>query len=362
MRNTMLPQQPLLGANIKTYFKLLLDNEFAIGVRHLPKALYTALVSALASSPLAILEKWNKQKEIEQTPVPIKPIFIIGHWRSGTTFLHYLMAKDSNLAYLNNAQSFCPNYTFYHFDFLKKIINLHLPNKRPMDNMEIAFEYPQEEEFALGNMSGQSCYLWWTFPNKMVEYFEKYALLKNLKEKEYQNLKNTYAHLMQKLSLLNQGKSLLLKNPVNTGRIPMLLELFPDAQFIYLYRNPVDVYQSTVKLHTKLMECFALQDFDAKKIEEHTFTFYQQLLQKYQEDKKRIPIQNLIEVDYQQLTKEPIKVVAQIYQKLNIPYFEQARFAFQEFIESQKNYQAEIYTINEQKKEELAKLTNVLWR
>jgi len=43
-------------------------------------------------------------------------------------------------------------------------------------------------------------------------------------------------------------KRLLLKSPVHTARIKLLLKLFPDAQFVYIHRNPYDVFRSAVNM------------------------------------------------------------------------------------------------------------------
>lgn len=215
-----------------------------------------------------------------------------------------------------------------------------------MDNVLMDMDLPQEEEFALGNISNQSCYHWWTFPNRMKEYFEKYVLLKQLDVEEYKQFQQTYLSLIKKICLANKSKRLLIKNPTNTGRIPFLLELFPNAQFIYLERDPIEVYHSTVKLHTKLMERFAFQSFDKKEIEQNTIQFHNQLLHKYEVDKQLIPTKNLIELNYQSLIKNPLKTAATIYDAFQIEGFQKAFPAFQNFIGSQQNYQTDIYAIN----------------
>lgn len=45
---------------------------------------------------------------------------------------------------------------------------------------------------------------------------------------------------------------LLIKSPVHTARVKLLLELFPDAQFIYIHRHPFDVFKSAVNMAGKI--------------------------------------------------------------------------------------------------------------
>lgn len=348
MLSKRLPTQPLSGNTIQNYYQLLVNNQFDISRKYLPRVIYTSLMALFTGTPLGLIEKCWKQKAIKENKIEQNPIFIIGHWRSGTTFLHYLMSKDPNWGYLTNAQAFCPNQMWIvgQNTWLKQIAGLHLPHKRPMDDVKISVDLPQEEEFALGNLSNQSCYHWWTFPKRMKEYFEKYVLLKDLDSKEYTQFQQTYLELMKKVSLINNNKRLLIKNPVNTGRIPFLLELFPNAQFVYLHRNPIDVYCSTVKLHTRLLKCFSFQDFDKNEIEKNTLQFHKQLIEKYEKDKLLIPKENLIELKYQRLIQEPMKTITQIYNTLQIPDLENAVIHFENFLETQKTYKRDTYSMN----------------
>ena len=338
------PSQPLSGTTIGNYIQLLKTNRFDVDFKYLPRVLYTILVSATTTTPLSGIEKALKRKATEKVKIKKDPIFIIGHWRTGTTFLHYLMSKDKSFGFISNAQSFYPRVMFPIFPKLfRAIIRLHIPEKRPMDDMSLTLDTPQEEEFALGNMGIQSAYHWWTFPKRMTTYFEKYVLLNGISSGEYLQFRATYLRLLKKITLANKGKRLLIKNPINTGRIPFLLELFPNARFIYLHRDPFEVYHSTVKLHTKLLECFSFQHFDKKEVEINTVNFYNRLLHKYELDKKHIPKNNLIEVGYGELIKNPLKTVQKIYTMLRIPTFEPAKEAFQRFISAQKDYKADIY-------------------
>ncbi len=354
-----MPIQPFSGTDIKNYWELLNENNFSIDKKYFSRFVYTSLVSLLTTTPVARIEKHFKERAIQNTEIKNDPVFIIGHWRSGTTFLHYLMSKDKNFGYINNAQSVCPGIMF--FPFGVNLIKMHIPDKRPMDNVITNWHSPQEEEFALGNLSEQSCYHWWSFPDKMKIYFEKYALLQNLSITEYTKFQNTYLDLIKKVSLVNNGKRLIIKNPVNTGRIPMLLALFPNAKFIYLHRHPRDVYFSTIKLHIKLLERFSLQIFDRKEIEKNVSCFYEKLLKKYEQDKSLIAKNNLIELSYENLINAPLENVEKIYSKLQIPNFGKSVTAFEKFIKTQKDYRPQIYTkrTTHIKQERVGKLVNV---
>src|SRR5207244_9423156 len=109
---------------------------------------------------------------VAETEIREPPIFIVGHWRSGTTYLHELMVLDDRFAYPTTYECFAPN----HF-LLTEWLATHLawwavPAQRPMDNMAAGWECPQEDEFALCNMGLPSPYLRCAFPNDPPEAAE----------------------------------------------------------------------------------------------------------------------------------------------------------------------------------------------
>ena len=102
-----LDSQPLAGTTFSNWIRVLRDNHYNISWPFIPKALYVSLMAALLF-PLRLKE--NKFCNTHCKDIKIRsPIFIIGHWRSGTTFLHYLMGKDSNLAFVSTMETLAPN-------------------------------------------------------------------------------------------------------------------------------------------------------------------------------------------------------------------------------------------------------------
>ena len=58
----------------------------------------------------------------------------------------------------------------------------------------------------------------------------------------------SFLFFMKKLTLRHGHKPLLVKSPVHTARVPLLLNLFPGATFIYCHRNPYEVFQSSAHM------------------------------------------------------------------------------------------------------------------
>ena len=103
------------------------------------------------------------------------PIFIIGHWRTGTTLLHELLWLDGRQRCPTTFECFTPNNFLISETLLKPWSGFTLPRRRPPDNMQMGWDLPQEDEFALCNM-GVPCPYWGiAFPNQprqADDYFE----------------------------------------------------------------------------------------------------------------------------------------------------------------------------------------------
>jgi len=321
--------------------------------KYLFKVLRILLLS-FCTLPIRAWESLKFQSQINKQDIQ-PPIFILGHWQSGTTYLHYLMSQDSNLGYISSFQAFAPNLFItgnqviipflskYFPQILKKIV----PEKRVMDNVKFSLDYPAEEEFALANISCCSLYHGaFIFPRNIESYFSKYVLFDNNEHKDKEKWKLAYTQVLKKATLAMQGKQLVLKNPPNTARIKVLLEMFPNAKFIHIYRNPYIVYNSRIKEYKASTKLFGFQAIEEKQLEEKSLEIYQQVMHKFFDEKSLIPLDNLVEIKFEDLEHNPIHEVERIYKQLALPGFDSAKCSFQSYIESQKNYRKNEYKLD----------------
>ncbi len=306
--------------NIKLFKE---NNFFALNIS---KLLLTFIFNII-SKPFIILEAFFYDKNIEKIKLQEDPIFIIGHWRTGTTFLHYLLCKDSQFGFLTNAYAFTFSCAYFLDNtFFRSLIRFFLPEKRPMDSLKLDIDLAQETEFAFMNISNMSCYHWWNFPDKMKKYFDNNLFLDQMSKINFLIFKKQYLNVIKKLSKLNKGKRLVLKNPIDTGRINFLLELFPNAKFVYCKRNRYETFYSTKKLHVKMISAFSFQKSYFENIDEDSFNklilyFYKNILKQYEYQKNLIPKENLIELDFDELTNNTVSVLNRIYKKFNLKDF-----------------------------------------
>ncbi|WP_250121615.1 sulfotransferase [Chroococcidiopsis sp. CCMEE 29] len=354
--------QPLAGNSFVNWLQLLWQND-GIDRKYILRAFSISLVSFLVT-PIRILENARFSKKINTLIIEEPPIFIIGHWKSGTTYFHNLMSQDKNLGYVSTIQTFAPESFLLFQRISRLILGKALPKKRAMDNIEISVDYPEEEEHAIGNMSTYGFYNCWYFPQNMRKIFNKSLLLEQVYEPEKTKWKELYMNILKKAAFNMNGKRLLLKNPANTARIKILLELFPEAKFIHIYRNPYFVYASTKNMYIKTQKLYALQDIKDEEIDDNIFFFYQKLMQKFFEDKELIPRNHLAEVKYEDFVIDPIGAIKRVYNELNLPYLEQTEENFKLYVNSQANYKANQYALDNktlEKVERYCKFTIEKW-
>ena len=153
------------------------------------------------------------------------------------------------------------------------------------------------------------------------------------------------------------GTQFLSKNPPHTGRVKELVKMFPNAKFIYLMRNPYTVFESTRSFFTNTIQPLKLQDISNEQLQENILSIYAKLYHKYEADKKYIPEGNLVEVKFEDYEKNAFDLTQEIYQKLSIPGFDEARPAIEAYVNKKKGYKKNQY----QYKPETVKLVEKNW-
>jgi hypothetical protein len=187
-------------------------------------------------------------------------------------------------------QAMVPNCSLVGETWLKALLGRIVPLKRPMDNMVWPMDAPQEEEIPLAKLTPYSFYTRFLFPRRSQELFDQYVLLHGARPAVTAELKRVYYRLLQTASVHAGGKRLILKNPVNTARVGLLLEMFPNAKFIHAYRCPYDVYASMANLYRELLAITTLQPLHMEKTGETitTISYRKNRLVMLPEDRARI--------------------------------------------------------------------------
>ncbi len=354
---TAVEQHPLAGSSFISLMKLFLGNG-GVDREYLPQALSVATASFL-TIPLKIFENVKFSQKIADTQLEFPPIFIIGHPRSGTTYFQYLMSLDPNLGYLENWQAMRGSEIFLsNQELAKRWADSNYPRKRISDGVMMFANSPAEEEYPLANACPYSFYTWFYFPKNMRKIFQNFVLFEGVDQQIISEWKRAYTKMLKRITLSANGKRLILKNPINTARVKILLSMFPDAKFIHIYRNPYSIYASTNTLYKKIVRVLGLQTINEAELEENIIFIYKQMMEKFLVDKSSIPPENLIEIKYEDFIGNEIQYFKQIYEQFKLPDFEQAEAEFKKYIKSQANYETNKYTLDE---ETIKKITEE-WR
>jgi hypothetical protein len=308
-----------------------------MNARRVPRALLIAAL-ALIGVPLRALQRLVFGRRLARVRIQQPPVFIIGHWRSGTTHLHNLMSQDPAFGYVSMYQAIAPGCTLIGGRWLERLLARIVPEKRPMDNMTWPTGAPQEEEIPLGKTLPYSFYVQFLFPGRARTLFRRYVLLDGAPRRAAAEWKRKYLRLLQVATWHAGGRRLLLKNPVNTARIRLLLALFPDAKFVHISRSPYDVLPSTRKLHRSLLAFTSLEQVTDAEIDATVFDLYETMMRRYLADRALIPTGNLVEVRFEDLEADPIGVVQRVYGALALPGFGRMLPRVRAYVASQAGY------------------------
>ena len=323
------------GLTFGRWLRLLRENRFAVTPSCWPRAM-TIFFQSAQNSVFHWIDERRVASVIDDVDVP-PPLFVLGHWRSGTTYLHNLLTVDERFGFPNNFQAVYPA-TFLTAESLQSsLMNFFLPRRRPMDNVEWNMQSPQEEEFALCNSTFQSPCMGWAFPNRQ-EFYDKYLTFREVQEHEILEWKQAFMRFLKKLTW-KLKKPLILKSPPNTCRIKLLLEMFPDAKFIHIHRNPYDVFPSFKKTYQANVTWHRLQPIRPNELEDWILRQYREMYEVYFEERSLVPAENFHEVCYEELERDPLGQIQNIYEELNLPEFTETQPALQSYINSISGYQ-----------------------
>ena len=335
------------GASLSGWLRVLLKHGGTIGATYIPRVLVITGMIVL-NAPVRWLERLRFGRRISKAVVKA-PVFILGHPRSGTTHLHYVMSRDPQFAFASVYESLMP-WTFLGMGrFLRNVLGKALPATRPMDNVKMTADAPKEEEFALACMGNGSLVTGYFFPRDLGRVFNDAVLLNDAKSKRQWQLHLHY--FMRKLTVKYPGRSLLMKSPANTARVKEILELFPDARFIFIHRDPLTGYASNLRLYQKILPQQALHSLTHKEIEDFVLASYRLMMAKYHRDKSLMPAGRLVEFSYEEFVGNELAVLEKAYDQLGLSGFATARPLMEQEIGANDDYRTNTYALSEEEKQ-----------
>ena len=328
---------PLLGADLATLGRLTAANRIPLSMWPRLAAFFG---SALGRLPLSLAERIHMQLHDDPLEDMPAPVFILGHWRSGTTHLFNLMSRDPRFAWPD------PIATGLPWDFLllgralRPFLKRALPESRLIDNVAVNPDSPQEDEIALASMQTLSYYHALYFPKKLAGHFEQGAFPEaaGVSSRALERRARRLKHYSRKLLLNMPGDTLLVKNPIHTGQVAWIRSIWPEARFIHIHRNPYVVFESTQNFYRKLLPAYALQPFEVEAAEPLILDAYPRMLEHLYADTNDLPAHQFIEITYDELDAQPLACLARIYDQLSLEGFEDIEHDLREYLDSIRGY------------------------
>lgn len=334
-----LPVNTLVGADRKTFERATRGK--VIDAEYRRKFAVTRSVCRMLDPFYGINERRYEVMKDEMSMQP--PVFILGHWRSGTTFMHNVFSCDDSFGCCSTYQTVFPHLMLWGRPFFKRCMSIVMPSERPTDSMKLGVDLPQEEEFALSNMTACSHYHFWMFPRHMAEYRDKYLTFEAAAEDEREEFKRQLDKMIR-IALHTSGRRRYLsKNPPHTARVRMLLEMYPDARFIYIVRNPYVVFESTRNFFRKTIASVGLQKISEAELEAQIIENYRALYRCYERDKQLIPQGHLAEVRFEDYEASPLELTEQIYRTVSLGDFDRVRADIRRHLNSIKGFRKKRY-------------------
>jgi len=264
------------------------------------------------------------------------PIFVLGHWRTGTTLLHELLALDERFAAPNFYQCFYPANFLATESLVKRLVASMPPSRRPQDNMTFSMGSPNEDEFALMRLGVGSPYVRLSLPN-VPDPGREYLDLVDLPSEARERWKQALLHFMHAVTL-RDPRRLVLKSPTHTARVKILLELFPGAKFINIVRDPRVVYSSTLHTIRSLTGEFCLQRPTHAGLEDWVLKTYLQMHGRLAEARPLIPVGNFSEVRYEELVRDPVGQMRRVYESLGLEDYAAVSPKIEDYFAQRKDY------------------------
>lgn len=309
-----------------------------------------AQILALSSlaTPLRLAEWLRHSRNLARVRLAEPPLFVLGFARSGTTHLQNLLAQDPRYGFLTVFQMVVPTFSLIGSGRLRRLMEKGMEAQgeqtRPMDQVKITLDAPQEEDVALSNRSHRSFVHALSFPGLARQLYQRYVLLgggadgEPLPDRELRRWERDYLRVVRKMTLHAGGRPLLLRNTVNTGRVAELLRLFPEAKFLNIVRNPYTVYPSVLHLYRTLLPLYRLDDYDWPEWEEFLTEAYVGVMTKYLAERSLIPKGRLAEVRFEDLERDPLGELERCYRELDLPGWQAARPPIESYLESLRGY------------------------
>ena len=289
------------------------------------------MVTTFLIQRLKLVEARNQEPEIFSQPL-IAPLIVTGMARSGTTFLHNLLASDP-------AHRAIPQWELMR-PFPERDADPNQPDPR-IAKMESALKFRQpmlpglDSKHALRADAPEECIipLGITF-NSLL--FPTLFPVKGYMQWYLENADSSpkyleYKWILQVFQAGEPGQRLTMKAPAHMGSLDSLMEQIPNALIIQLHRDPATCVSSACSLVTTYHQSVS-NNVDIALMVDLVLQLYETWLKRNLAFRKRYP-DVICDVYYPSFVSDPVGTVRQIYSHFDLPWTESAAASLRATIE-----------------------------
>ncbi len=335
---------PLMGARLSTLLHVLTSYGAVPPGRFGLVALM--VLSAAARAPFRFWETARFNRLRRSRPPPQAPLFIIGHWRTGTTHLHALLGCSPAFGHISPIASGLPDELLTLGTLLRPWLEKALPETRHVDRVAVTPTSPQEDEIPLANLQPLSVFHAVYFPRRFRSLVDRGVFLDGAGAAEIARWEHLVRVFAEKVAFHQGADRIVIKNPVYTARISRLQGIWPESRFIHIRRCPYEVFVSTRHYYRTLLPQVALQPYDHIDIDQVVLTTFSRLMAAYEEQRRQLAADQIIEVSYERLRRAPLEVLAEIHDQLALPGWDAARPRIAAYLETVSGYRTNRYEIS----------------
>jgi hypothetical protein len=335
-------RHPLMGARLRTLAAAVAANGLP-APRALPLAALMGL-SALARAPFGLVDALRMAGA--GGAAMAAPVFIVGHWRTGTTHLHNLMSRSPEFGQITPLASGLPDQILSLGTWLRPLLERALPEDRHVDRVAVDPDSPQEDEIPLANLQPLSVFQAVYFPRHFQRQVDRGVFFDGATPREIARWQRRARRFAEKIWLHQGRRTLLIKNPVYTARIRRLREIWPDARFVHIRRNPYVVFASTRHYYSRLLPDLALQRYEHIALDAFVLDTFTRVMARYREESAAVPPSQLVEVVYEDLDAAPIPTLARIFERLGLAGWDETRPRVEAYLERIRDYRKNAYSLS----------------
>lgn len=326
----------LMGLSLGGWGRLLRDNGFRVAPQYWPRAALIT-VTGVINSLCRKMDERAYGPRLAGVRVPA-PIVILGHWRGGTTHLHQILALTPGLTTPTLCEVLYP-HAFSFERTISRLLSPLLPPTRLIDPMPLGMELPQEEEFALAQLTLASPYLAYAFPDAW-ELYNRFLTFAGCTREETLSWQRGLDLFLRKLVLVRPGRP-LLKSPASTGRLPLLLDSCPGIKMIHVSRHPYSVFASTKRMLQISIPFMKMQPFDEDRLDDLIIFRYRMMYDSYLTHRAAVPPGRLHEMKYEDLVASPGEAMESLFRSLHLPHGDEFKGRFKGYLKRVAGYRAQ---------------------